>query len=456
MKNPIRLAAVLVLIAVLPACSSPEEKAADYIDSATELLEQGQLQKAEIEYKNALQINQNLPEAWYGLAKIYERKQQWQNAFGTLNRIRELAPGHIDGRVMLAQLLLASNELDQALTDTKEIMELAPDDARAHALMAAVQYRLGNHAGAQEEIARALSIDPANNEAMLVRARVLMAEKQYPQALALLDESITANPDNISLYLMKIQAHQESGDKKAIEEVFLSLIERFPDNHAFKNTLAMHYITEREIDAAESMLSQVVEANPDNVQEKLRFVDFKRQFRSTEDAIALLKTYMAASPDEYRYHFRLGEIYENQQQEAQAREIYQGIVGTEELQPNGLEARNKLAVLDLRSGDRDKAAELVDEVLAHDRNNENAMLLLAGFQIAERKFDEAIISARTILRDNPDSARALGLLGQAYDASGSTELATESYTSAFRLTRRPTRCCRNPCPGATVAWMPSS
>jgi tetratricopeptide (TPR) repeat protein len=421
------------MVMTLNACSSPEEKAAEYIESGNQLLAEQDYTRASLEYRNALQINQNLPDAWYGLAKIHERKQEWENVYSTLNRIRELAPEHVDGRIMLAQLLLASNELDQALTDTREIMELAPGDARAHALMAAVQFRLGNHAGAHEEVDRALSIDPDNNEALLVRARVLIAEEQYEQALGLLDKSIPANPDNVSLYLMKIQTLEKIGDKKAIEGVFLSLVERFPDNPGFKNALAMHYIAERDIDAAEKMFMQIIEANPDNVPEKLRFVDFKRQFRSTEDAIALLKTYMAASPSEYRYHFRLGEIYENLRQEPRAREVYQGIVATEELQQNGLEARNKLAALDLRANDRDKAAALVDEVLAEDRNNENALLMLAGLQIGERKFDDAIVSARTILRDNPNSSRALGLLAQAYDANGQTELATESYTNAFRL-----------------------
>ena len=66
------LAAVSLLCASILACTSPDEKSADFIISADSYFQQNELVKAEIEYKNALQINQNLPEAWFGLAQIYQ------------------------------------------------------------------------------------------------------------------------------------------------------------------------------------------------------------------------------------------------------------------------------------------------------------------------------------------------------------------------------------------------
>ena len=170
--------AIVILSATLFACSSPEEKAASYIENAGALFGEGKLVKAELEYKNALQINQNLPDAWYGLAKIHESRQDWRQTFAVLNKVRELAPGHVNSRIMLGQLFLASNQLDQALTDAREILELAPDDARAHSLMAAVQFRLDNLDGALQEVAKSLALDPDNNEATLVKARVLIAGRR--------------------------------------------------------------------------------------------------------------------------------------------------------------------------------------------------------------------------------------------------------------------------------------
>ena len=426
---------IILLIGGLAACSSPEEKAADYIQNATALLQEGNLDKAELEYKNALQINQNQPDAWYGLAKIYERKQQWRQIYVTLQRIREMAPDHVDGRIMLAQLLLASNQLEQALKDAGEILELAPADARAHALMAAVQFRLDNFTGAQDEVDQALAIDPGHIEAILVRSRILIVEEKYDEAIRLLDGSIKDNPDNVSLYLMKIKAYAETGNSKDTEQTYLSLIKQNPDKNAFKQALVSHYISQKDIDGAETVIEQLVQSDPDSVDLKRQLIGFKNQYRSTAEAIALVKTYIDSDVDEYRYRFMLAELYERNKQSELALKVYEEIAVDDGFQPNGLEARIKTAVIELIAGNEDRARALVNEVLEQDKNNENGLLLLSGFQITDRKYDDALVSARTVLRDNPDSIKALGLLGKAYSAMGSTELAVESYTKAFQLSK---------------------
>ena len=423
----------LLAISQLAACASPEEKAAEYVESAQELFEQGDLTKAEIEFKNALQINQNLPDAWYGLARIHERKQQWRQAYGVLNRVRESSPNHVDSRIMLGQLLLASNQIEQALTDANEILELAPEDARAHALMGAVQFRLGNNEAATEAVNRALGIDADNNEAMLVRSRVLIAEKKFDEAIAQLDRSIAGDPDNVSMYLMKIQAYSEKQDNDSIETVYNDLIERFPENVAFRHALARSHLQRGDIEGAERILTALVEAVKDNEDEKIRLVRFTQQYRSTEQAIDLLKKYIAQDQDNYRLRFALGELYERAPDPDAARSVYEQIASDDGLQPNGLEARNKLALLKLRAGEPEAARSLVDEVLAQEPANESALLVQAGFKINERKYDDAIVDLRTVLRDNPESLKALLLLGQAYQASGSGELAVESYQKAYQI-----------------------
>jgi tetratricopeptide (TPR) repeat protein len=432
-KITLLLGATFFFAVMLSACSSPEEKAASYIENAKSLFDEGKLKKAEIEYKNALQVNQNLADAWYGLAKIHERRQEWRKAYATLNKIRDFDPNHVNGRIMLAQILLASNQIDQALQDATEVMEMAPDDSRVHSLMAAVQFRLDNFESAQVSVNRALEIDPDNVEAVLVRARVLMAEQKLDQALLVLDEALQGDAENISLYLMKIQAYQELKDRKAVETVYQKLIEIYPDNVSYRHALVSHYMRDNEVDKAEKVLEEIIQLDPDNIEEKARLASFKFRYRSVDDAIALMRQYIEQNSEQYRFRFDLAEIYERNQQPAEAARIYNAIVEDDGLKQNGLEARNKLALLDIKAGKLDNARQLVNEVLAHDKANENALLLLAGFKINDEEYDAAIIDLRTVLRDNPRSAKALGLLGQAYSIKGSNELAIESYTKAYQL-----------------------
>ena len=433
MKILILVFATIILLGPLLGCSSPEEKIAEYIANAETFLAENNLNKAKLEYKNALQINQNLPDAWYGLARIHERKQEWKQAYGTLARIRDTNPNHVNGRIMLAQILLASNQIDQALEDANHVMELAPQDARVHSLMAAVQFRLGNMKAAHESAERALSIDPDSSEATLVKARLQIAEKNFDQAILTLDTALKTQSDNASLYLMKIQAYTELKDDSAVNDVYKAMVQNFPENAAFKHALIRRYIQLGDIDQAEKLLEQVVKEDTDGVDAKKQLVGFKNQYRSIDEAIALVKDYIEEDRKEYQFRFLLAELYLRHKKIDEATEVYQGIITDDGVQPKGLEARNKLAIIHLRTGNPDEALVLVNEVLLNDKANENALLLQAGFKISRAEYDDAIIDLRTVLRDNPNSIKALALVGKAYTALGSTELAIESYSKAFTL-----------------------
>ena len=433
MKNLAYVLLITASIGLLTACSSPEEKAADYIENAQDLFKSGKLQKAEIEFKNALQINQNLVDAWYGIAQIHESRKEWRKTFAVLSKIRELSPRHIDGRIKLAQFLLASNKLDEALLDAGEILEFAPDDARAHALMAAVHFRLEDHEGARIEIDKTLKIDPTNTEAQLVLARIHISQKNYDQAHAVIDAAIKSNPESVSAYLMKMQAYLEVGNNSGIENVYIMLIDRFPDKISYQQALAGFYSDNGEIEKAEKTYNKLIGQNPENFEAKIRFIAFTRQHRSVDQSISLLKDYIRQDNNESRYKFALATLYEQSDRNSEAMAIYQGIIGAEELQPDGLKARNSIALVELRSGNKDKAVSLIGEVLTHDKNNENALLIQAGVKISDKMYDDAIVDLRTVLRDNPDSVKALSLLAKSYEAKGSNELAVENYIKAYRI-----------------------
>ena len=431
-----RLAYVLfftVSLGMLVSCSSPEEKAADYIESAKLLFEQDKLEKAALEYRNALQINQNLTDAWYGLALIHEKNQEWSKLYTALNKIRELNPKHLDARVKLGQILLASNQLDEALLDAREILEMAPDDGRAHALMAAVQFKLNNFDGARVEIDSALNLDPDNQDAQLILARIYISEQNYQQAHRVLDPAIKKHPDVASLYFMKIWAYQGMKNLTGIESVYKALVKQFPENLDYRHLLAKFYSVSQEFDKAEKILQGIVASHPDNIQQKLRLVGFTNQFRSFEAAEKLLNNYIQKDGDEHAYQFALGEIYEHQKKLDKARIIYQSIINANDVQTGGLEARNRLALLEINNRNRDKAIKLIEQVLATDKHNEKSLLMQAGYRMADKRFDDAIIDLRTVLGNNPDSTKALGLLAKSYEAIGSNELALESYRKAYQI-----------------------
>jgi putative PEP-CTERM system TPR-repeat lipoprotein len=433
MKSILTLIVIIIALSPLSGCSSPEEKAAAHLASGDAFFEKNDLSKAQIEYKNALQLNQNLTGAWYGLARTYEQKQQWQSAYKILIGIRDRHPRYMNGRIMLAKILLASNEIDQATEDARDVVELAPDDARAHSIMAAVQFRLGDHEAAWESVEHALALDPDNPEAILMKATMLATEEKFKESLDILNTALLSKPDNVLYHLMKVRIYGTLDDQSAIEQTYRTLSELFPEDTSYKHSLILHYVQSGNFEQAELLLAQNIGDNPENIEEKIRYISFKSQYRSIDESIALVKTYIKQDPSEYRFKFILGEFYLRSNHLDKATVLYQGIMEDDGLQPNGLKARNQLAEIYIWTDKRSESRALIDEVLAHDKNNEVALLLQSRFLLDDGKYDEAIINLRTVLRDNPASGEAHGLIGQAQLELGAISLAIESYTKALSI-----------------------
>ena len=96
-------------------------------------------------------------------------------------------------------------------------------------------------------------------------------------------------------------------------------------------------------------------------------------------------------------------------------------------------ARALLARVFYGEGDSGLAYRSVEEILVEDRFNEPALLARAGFLIDEEQVEAAISDLRIVLRNNSESEEALLLLGQAYMANGSDQLADDAFREILEI-----------------------
>ena len=115
-----------VVVVMLAACSSPEERIEEFLSEADELYSQGEYAKADISYRNVLQINANHVPALHGIAKIAEQQGDLQKAYGLYSRLVEVAPEYVEGRVTLGKIYLSVGQLDMALEQSQAASQLAP------------------------------------------------------------------------------------------------------------------------------------------------------------------------------------------------------------------------------------------------------------------------------------------------------------------------------------------
>lgn len=423
----------LVIMLQIIGCSSPQDEANNYIKSGYKLLDSGEFVGAGIQFKNALQIDKDLASAWYGLSLVEEKQGHLDKVYYTLTKVVELEPNNVNAHLKLGKIILAGKLIDKALKKSDLLLNLSPDDPNVRAFRALVLLELSDKEGAKKEAKIALEKNPENIDAFTVLALERMSGDDYQGAKYYLDRGLKYDDKNIVLQSLKINVLNTLNDKKAVINVFKSLISQYPDNKNFRYSLAKYYIENDRLAEAEGVYKNLIDRYPTDIAAIVKFIKFTHREYGLNNAVSLIKYYISKNPTEYELKFQLAELYLLDKDNTNAENIYYEIIEENKTGNHTLSAKNKLALLALHENKLEKANKIINDVLLQDSNNKEALITRATINLQKHNIDKAIIDLRNILTDYPDNVEALMLLAQAYQNNNSYELARDTYNRAIQI-----------------------
>ncbi len=443
MKNkavaPLLLIALLFSgILLLGGCESPEEKAANFAANGDRLFAEGKLDKARLEYRNALQLDRKLVPAWYGLARIADRKNDWKKAYAFYEKVVELEPKHLSSQLALGKLNVSLRKIDKAEKNSAAALEIAPEDPAAHALAAIVAYQRGDLDASRREADIVLKKEPGDADALVQLAVIAAKQGDTDAALAQLDKAIEHHPDDASLYRLKIVTLRREKRTDEALATYRELIRRFPKRGDFKKELAGLLATSGKVDEAEKLLRERIATATDETRAIIDLSIFLRRYRTPELAEKELSRHVGEDSDP-TLSMALAELYMVDEKKDRAKAIYQRLIERHGSDDIGLKARNRLATLELSENHRNQAAKLADEVLAVDKENFDALLIRGRIELAEGKDDRAISDIRAALKADPNDFEALHLLARTHMKAGRWPLAKSYYVRAIQARPRDKR-----------------
>jgi tetratricopeptide (TPR) repeat protein len=425
-QKALAMAVAIAVSVALIGCSGSEERQARYVERAQQLFDKGDLAKARIEVKNALQINSNNAEARYLMAELEERDHNWQQMFGNLSAALETDPTMLKARIKLAQLLIASSQFDKAADEIDKILKQNPKAPDGFALRAIILSRQNKKDEAITQAQKALQLQPGHVDATAILA-TLYAESDPPRAEQLLTAALSNDPHNTMLQLLQIKVLNQQNKSDAVIAVFRNLIAQNPDNLRFASQLANFYIANNRKDDAEKELRQLVTQHPDNADAKLLLVEFLGKIRSLDAALQQLQQYSAAQPENYKLRAALARVYVMKRDTDTAIATYQYAIDKDRTSAEAIDARNHIIELLLAEKKQPQAEALIKDVLELEPENADALLTRARLAMARHDDNSAIADLRTVLKNSPDSPPALTLLAVAQERTGAPGLALDNY-----------------------------
>ena len=291
-KSFVRILSVLMLVGLIAACSSGEDRQEKYLERAQAYFEEGDIDKARIEARNVLQINPKNTAARQLLGEISYDDGDIRKAYGMFLSVLDENPDNIAAHTSMAKIYIAVKDYDKTIEHSNSILAIESDNALVLGYKALALAGQGNIAKAEEVAAEALLLDPGSTEALGVMVQKYFNEKSNEKGLAVLERGQLANPDEVRIISMKISLLENMGKTEAVEAELIGLADKFPEESRYTQTLAKYYVRESNLDAAEAALRGFADNNEDDISAKLSIISFLLQQRSKEQAIQQAETYL--------------------------------------------------------------------------------------------------------------------------------------------------------------------
>jgi tetratricopeptide (TPR) repeat protein len=424
------LAAVVLSACVLSGCGGAEARRTAHMERGQDYFDKGNLEKARVEFSNALQIAPDDAQARFMSARVAEKLGNVRDAAGLYQAAIDADPEHVQARANLGRVFVFAGAPERAMEIIATAIAKHPDDPDLLTVRGAAGFQLRKLDEARADAQRAAELAPENENAIALLASMYRQSGEAGRAADLIRSALEKRPDSVDLRLVLASLYFTQQEPALGQQQLREVVRLKPKELAYRYQLALSYLREKNVDAAERTFREAVEAAPDRTEAKLALADFLAAQRSIEAGEKALGRFIEQDPDNSDLVLGLGALQQRSGKTDAALATYGRVVGSDE-NPKALESRNRIAAIYVTQRKFEEASKLVAEVLERNPRDNDALVLRGNIAMERNDPATAIADLRAVLRDQPRSVPLLRTLARAHLANGEPALAEENLHSAL-------------------------
>lgn len=371
-----RLSVAFVLAGVLSACGSQDPQ--ELIVSAREHMKKNDNAAAIIELKNALQAQNNLPEARLLLGQVLLTNGDPVGAEAELRKAREQNYKPDEVTPLLARAWLAQGQ-ERKVTEAFDQVRLESPQAQADLLTSlAIAWRAEEKSDKfRQRLEAALQLQPGYAPALIERARLKAADRQFNDAVAELDQLLQREPQNAEAHKLRgdvlLYGTGQRDQALAAYRAAVVASPKFLDGHAALVRLLMAEGKTDEVAQALEKLVALAPSHPVTLYLQTQMALQKQDFKLAKETVQKLLKRTPDSPTANEIagviELQTGSVIQAQTHLSKALQAAPGL----------RVARRALVLAHLRAGQADQAVAALPEGLKPETaDTDTGMLSVAG------------------------------------------------------------------------------
>jgi tetratricopeptide (TPR) repeat protein len=414
------------------------------------LLQAGKSLEAMIALTEAIKHDEDFADAYFsrGVAFLHGRQSDAAisdfNRYATLSQetaadLGDLLPkderSGIKSHLYLlfrGEALGKKGELDKAMADFSEFIDLHPENEAGYRNMARELGKAGKFAAALTNVERALVADPENIQSRFLRGRILVGTKDYAGAVRDYTDVLDRQPDYPEARKWRIKARVELGDVDGALADYDWMLEQTPDNLGLRYQRGEFALKAKRYEQAVQDFSNVIDRCRTNPSERKKYIlgydrratayaALKKYEQAIEDYNELLETL----PEYDTAYFQRGILLAKQKRFDEAIRDYDKFI---EKVPDFAYAYFLRAGAWRGRQEVGKALADYGQAIQRDPKLSAAYYDRARLYLSDGRFDNAIADFTRVIELKPDVPDAYGDRGDAWFAQEEFQKAVDDFT----------------------------
>jgi len=404
--------------------SQPEAKAALLATQGLYQLGQGKRDDAVALLNSALKESPGYPLAKVGLARLRAIDRDFAGALADLDGILKDAPKLAEALSLRADLLAASNRLDEAILAYEAVVVERPTDVGAHQALVSLLLQQNKLDVAQNKISEMRKALGAHPLAVYLQAYLNARNGKATEAYDQIQQVLRSAPDYMPAQLLAASLQLQRQDYVQAQENLQKVIARAPNMQLAHRLLVASYIGMREPGRALESLQPLLKNKIDDV----ALLNLAGQVYAMNGDFARSEEYFgrasAADPKNAQYRTRLGV---SRLVGGEADQAFHDLEAASALDADNIQADITLIVAHLRRNEIAKAVTAVGTLEKKKPNDPITHNMKGGVLLASKDMAGARKAFEKALEIKPDFLPALSNLARLDIADKKIEVARKRY-----------------------------